>query len=612
MSSLHTIEENKVVNVIGMHQYGIQEWDPVYEQIKKNNSMLMGDQWDDKEKEQLQREGRPTLVLNMELPLVMQLTGLQATNPRSWKVKPIDQYSDIKVADILTRVLDQISVDNDLDFIDEDVFNNGVVGKYGWYYVDMDYEKEVEGRIRIQNIDNMSIMLDPDARSPYQTDWGYLLRRAWLSKEDIKLMFPGKTKDDDFLENKDDSFYERLKDRIKRFLRKDTLNLQDYSHNGKYLVVEKWMRNKRREKTLTDPETGDVYKAPSDQLSIDLYVAQGFEFNDRIVFSVDLQTVFPFALKLLGEGSLEGHYHYPFSLFVPMQFGMPIIDAISYTEPLHGPQEEKNRDRSIISDAIQRSVTSGLILPAGENRLKEELVDGGSDPAFYATRDTSAGNIFQLSQGFPAGLQHKTNANEVDLQRISAQPLAMHGAAESSEESGKLFSARVRQGTISLSTIFGAQTRARRMLGRIVIEFIQAYYTEPRLLRILGKEEGDKDEMIGINMPDPMNQKILNDVSIGRYDISIDDQRQVKNQEEAEFVAWAEILKSLPPQLQMLFFPDFIENSTLPNRREIADRIRKILEQSQQAAGQQPATGNRAGGQGALPQQAAPPSAGFG
>jgi uncharacterized protein YwgA len=64
------------------------------------------------------------------------------------------------------------------------------------------------------------------------------------------------------------------------------------------------------------------------------------------------------------------------------------------------------------------------------------------------------------------------------------------------------------------------QTRAISHGGRILLEYIRAYYSTQRMQRILG--EDGTPETIELNAPDRETQKIKYDVTVGRFDIVMD------------------------------------------------------------------------------------------
>lgn len=575
--------EVEVVNgVLTAHRYAANEWRDIFDDIRKNNSMFIGDQWDLAVETSLKKQGRPVLNLNIELPLIMQLLGLWESRQTQMYVKPVDKFSDEKVAEVINSL--SLQIDNsqniDIEWINLDLLAAGCIGGFGWNRINMDYENDSQGCVKIKSPDNLSILLDPDARDLYgQSDWKFVIRQAWLDREEILHLWPTAVSRVDFegLSHTKTHWYNDLIRRIMRSKRDESIGLDSYKENDKYLVLEQMRRIKTREWAMMD-DFGKIYSVPQSQRHIDYYSGKGFTPIKRTKYSIETKIVMPYLMKYLDGGMIENHKYYPIVCFVPILFSMPIIDGISYLKNLHGVQEEKNRGRGNIQDILARQVTDAKVLPAGENALKKDIELHGAEPGFVGVRATSQGTIESLTGKFPDGYRFYGIENDRDFQRISMQPLAMQGQSESTEETGVLFEAKVRQGIMALAPLFASFEQALKLRERIKLEFIQNYYTDERVFRIMGPEPNEPARELWINKYDPATQKVLNDVSIGRYDVVLDRRPQQRTQQEGEFRSWAEIFKVMPPELQMIFLPDLIRNSPLINRNEVAQKIEQYLQ----------------------------------
>jgi len=112
--------------------------------------------------------------------------------------------------------------------------------------------------------------------------------------------------------------------------------------------------------------------------------------------------------------------------------------------------------------------------------------------------------------------------------------------------------------------------------ARVIVEWIPAYYNEPnRIQRIIGADSQPK--LVTLNQPDPNDPtgKLLNDVSLGRYDVvlSTGPSFETKRQEGAENLlemlkieALAEIIAKTAPDL-------VFRSIDHPYMQELADRL---------------------------------------
>mgnify|MGYP001570036741 CR=1 FL=1 len=565
--------QDVIDKIIRLHSYVLEQYDDRLEAIYKNNAIVLGDQWDEELKAKLQSQGRPTYCLNIELSFVMQLLGMQKRQARSWKVVPVDDSGDDTVAEVLKKLLLQIANDNDLDYIDEQVFEAGVIGCVGWYYVDMDYDEDPRGTIKIYIEDNTMVFPDPDAKMDNQQDWGYVIKTSWMTWDKIR-----KTWGDKVLSTPPElsvlsRWWELLRERLPAALRgRVKEELVDHVNNL-YRVIDLWEREYRDVRIVQDPASGSLHNVVNREAA-EILVQRGWipiSFGKRPYLR--LTTVLPHTDTVLEERLVNRRY-FPFAGFYPMKFaGLPLVDCISYVENLHGVQDAININSSVVSDTLQRSVNGGILVGPGESALKRDLIERGSEPGYVGIKATNL-NIERLQQDFPSGTYQFLQMNEMYAQRISGQPLAQRGESESSEESGTLFRAKVQQGITTLAPIFSAFSRTRRLLAKIIMEFIQSEYTQERVVRIIG----DKNESLQINTRDPYAiERVLNDVTIGKYDVVIEDEPHIKAQRQDELRSLSEIIKVMPPEMVALIAPEIIENTDLPNRRELAERMRGII-----------------------------------
>jgi hypothetical protein len=116
---------------------------------KKCDEYYRGDQWDDEDAAALEAEGRPALTINTILPTVNTILGEQSTRRADIQFKP-RRGGDGAIAQALTKLYMQIADNNKLDWVEQQVFADGLImdGR-GYFDVRMDFSDHVEGEIRI-------------------------------------------------------------------------------------------------------------------------------------------------------------------------------------------------------------------------------------------------------------------------------------------------------------------------------------------------------------------------------------------------------------------------------------------------------------------------------
>ena len=122
--------------------------------------------------------------------------GEQSTRRADIQFKP-RRGGDQEVANTLNKLFMQISDNNKLDWVEQQVFSDGLImdGR-GYFDVRMDFSDHIEGEIRITAKDPLDILIDPDAKEADPKTWNEVFESKWMTLDDIQELY-GKSKADD-------------------------------------------------------------------------------------------------------------------------------------------------------------------------------------------------------------------------------------------------------------------------------------------------------------------------------------------------------------------------------------------------------------------------------
>ena len=137
--------------------------DEYIDMAKRCDAYYRGDQWDEFDMQQLDDQGRPALTINTILPTINAVLGEQSTKKADIQFKPRGGGHQA-IADVLTKVYAQISDNNKLDWVEAQVFQDGLIQDRGWFDVRIDFDDHVMGEVRIESKDPLDILIDPDAK----------------------------------------------------------------------------------------------------------------------------------------------------------------------------------------------------------------------------------------------------------------------------------------------------------------------------------------------------------------------------------------------------------------------------------------------------------------
>ena len=602
-----------------------QKW---AERAKQAVDFFEGRQWTEGQLHEMRRQKRPALTFNIIAPLVRLVQGYQASNKSDITFLPgQDQRASEQLAEALTRIEKVIAEGSHLDFVDVEVFCDGIVTGRGFYDTRLDFSSNDLGEIKTGAADPFSVLIDPDSDAyDLNENASYVMQtkfvsldeiEAWFGKKASELLQPflmGQTPlaplssmiiEDEvspvrtFGERQDtdlafwDTFYSLVGDFVDTSRR--TIRMIDAQHKV------------REQKTvMIDLETGDKEVLPDNwgqehiQKAL-LYaesVGDHLRVERRTVESIQW-TTFAGDLLLYDKASMYDRYtldpYFPY-----FRRGM----TRGMVEDLIDPQLEKNKRRSARIEIVSKTANGGWIYedqsldPVQERNLK----NFGSTPGVNIKYKKGEAKPTQIEPNAPPTAHQQLEMEAAqDVKEISGINEAALGQ-ELNVQSGRAIQAKQRQAVLSIQSYMDNHKRAKGLLGQSHLSIIQNHYTEPRLYRIMGKNGKFSQVMLNQEQQDPTSglTAIINDVTIGKYQVVIDDAPLSDTFLNAQFEEMLMLLQKMGPAVApfMPMFADLIiDMSSMPRKEEWIERIQAVAQaQGQQQPGGQPGAGGRPGG----------------
>lgn len=173
------------------YEYARQRGHRTYcDQVRKCERFYLGGgrQWDEQVKEAL--GGRPAYEWNEIMPAVNSAVGYQIHNRMDISFKPRGGDSDDQQATIFSKVAMQVADTNKLHWTETQVFSDGVIQQRGYFDIRMCFDNNVQGDIKISDLDPMDVLPDPDART-YDPDegWHDVTTTRWLTYDEIEQLY---------------------------------------------------------------------------------------------------------------------------------------------------------------------------------------------------------------------------------------------------------------------------------------------------------------------------------------------------------------------------------------------------------------------------------------
>ena len=568
------------------------------EVAKKCDAFYTGEQWDEFDKMSLEAEGRPALTINTILPTINTVLGEQSTRRADVRFKP-RRGGDAEVANTLTKLYMQIADNNKLDWVEQQVFADGLImdGR-GYFDVRMDFADHVEGEIRITAKDPLDILIDPDAKDADPKTWNEIFETKWMTLDEIEDLY-GKKKAEalQFIAENGNSFgrdsveYEETRygdldpgeDVFGAGVPED-----EYRNVRSLRVIERQHKRLSRCDFFVDPNTGDMREAPevwSDSKKKKFAKEYGLSLISKMKRKVRW-TVTCDKVVLHDDWS-------PYSDFTIIPYfayfrrGRPF----GMVRNLLSPQEQLNKIASQELHIVNSTANSGWMVESGSlvGMTADDLEEHGAETGLVLeyNRGSTPPTKINPSQ-IPSGLDRISQKAQINIKAISGINDSMLGS-DSAEVSGVAIQAKQNRGAVMIQVPLDNLRKSRQYLAERVLNLVQTFYTEQRIIQVTNEDDPMRPrEPMVVNEMTPEGT-IINDLTIGEYDVVISTAPARDSFDEVQF---AEALNLRQVGVNI---PDdaIIEYSHLARKGELAKRIRMMTgvemseEQQQAAAAQQ-------------------------
>jgi hypothetical protein len=568
MASLDTPEE-RITQIHDWHDTASINDSDWRDRAEEAFDHYWGNTWTGEELEIMREREAPALSINRTQAKVNMLSAIARLNRFETVVKAETDKRDVPTANILTNLMRHIGRKNDQDFLEAWQFHDGAICGRGYFAGDVTFEKNFFGDVSTRYINPFAITFDPTALMPDLSDAEFIIEEQWFTLSQLEMNWRlSETK-------KGRNIVAGLMGQMG-----DTNNFRsDYFVDGEsrirmgqFRVMECWYRQIKEGFYLVNIATGHMQRVPSrieglravDESGGQLFLANILIpelkvsdiccnqelFNGESPFSSTVFPIFPFFCYNAG-GRQDG-----------------IVEAMK------DPQLETNKRRSQMLHLLNHTANSPIAVDQdsvtkGMEWLREHI----SEPGVVIEMRPGT-RIDRLNPvNFPAGLLELENLANRDFFDVAGfSPETLPTSSMGSAGSGRAIALRQQQGMNVLSLPMDNQRLTRRAYGRWLLRTIQDYYTTERVIRIEGPE--GIDEYVTLNGQGP--EGILNDVTIGDYDVVVSEEPINSTNRQAMFNTLVELAHQgvpIPPDI-------IVELADPPQKDKILARLRDAQKQA--------------------------------
>ena len=541
----------------------------------KCDKFFAGDQWLQSDLNALALQRRPAITINKIISTLGTLFGEQIYNRSETIFRPSSGATP-QLAETLTKVYKQIGQNNQLAWARSELFADGVIRSRGFLDVRLDFTDSMIGEVRVDNLNSKNVVIDPDAEEYDPDKWNDVFTTKWVTPQDVAVLF---SEDDaEYLKIKDGSSFpygydsiERVRDRFG-----GVLPLAGYYgiHEPHGLrrnirLLDRQYRKLDKQLHFVDVKTGDMRPVPHswdrDRIALVLEKAGGILSTTKKLVKRIRWTVTADNVVLHDDWSPYKHFtvvpYFPY-----FRYGR----TIGLVENLLGPQELLNKVSSQELHVVNTTANSGWKLKAGalKNMSIEELEQKGASTGLVIELDDIQNAEKIQPNQTPQGLDRISYKAEEHIKTISNISDSMQGF-DREDVAAKAIQAKQSRGSINMTKVMDNLERTDYLLARNILDIVQEYYTEPRVMNITHDDLLMQSETVEVNTYNEATGQIENDLTLGEYDIIITSTPYRATLEDSQFeqaMAMREAGVAVPDDV-------LIENSRLQRKAEILKKM---------------------------------------
>ncbi len=586
-------------------------WDPIAAKCEK---FVYGDQWSTEHKTKLKKEGRAPSVFNQVLPAIDAISGHHIRNTVDLVAKPVDKHGDIILADILTTVIKNVEWQNGVTSERRFQVFDGLTTGIGVKEIWLENDLELQNVIRVAQDSPWHWYFDPRMQKYDLRDCKKIYKEVWMSLEEIRTIYGDEVADKLHMPESENDLSNMPEYSVKPSW---DSNSTDYG-NSRFDGVNDYDFNQKLLQGGYDPEQGlfrvlEEYEKKYDR--IELY----WDDIQKRVISVDelpkevrkelkgrtksmrkgyiklttliADSVIAQETDIRSKKNEDVEFYDLINVYFAYWMNGKYFGAV---ENLLYPQEDVNKHFSQILNILNSYANSGLdyeesalVNPEDEARLPDLLAQTGAARK-WADGALTGGKVRPIQpHEAPQTLFTLVGLKEEAIRYISSTPQSFQGNSQRGE-SGRARQSDIDQASMKQLGLIENFRETQRLEGKAYLYWIQNYYNSEMLLRIVGDEYEKNSQEVMINMQ--YYDKIINDVSIGRYDITLEHEARTQSERERNRFMLIELSNTVP-QYADLIAEEVLMLSDVPQKDKLLAKWqqRQQLIQQQMMMGGQPA-----------------------
>ena len=544
------------------------------------HKMYDNDQWEQATMRTMRAQKRPALTFNMLLSIIAAVEGQEQNNRQEMKFYGRSQDDD-KLAEEWTRLLKWVMQNNEGDFELSRLFKEMLISGEGWIVPHFDTLDDVDGRILLEWVDNDEIFDDPLSTHPVGLDARYRQRVKMLTEDEgcalfgpqFKTMVRQSAMRNEVSETDGKGFPDiySTPDGAKK-------GMKIYDKDDKtWAVVQCWWWEiedgwvvENAETGLLDEYTEEQYLDVKSQREAEqqavlaqvtagtAQIAQPGQVPMADELGVPLLPVVEMPPPLKAEKRPIKRFFEAFTVYdqllalEPQREKMKMFPAVplrgirrktkndwvGIVEPIIDAQRQHNVEQSIIVQLMQLMPKNSWMAPKGAYHNRQEWETGVAQPGKMLEYNSRRGKPEPIKQpDMPRHLIEMAQTRIFTMREISGVNVELTGQRQGSD-AGVVMEQRAKAAQTVLAPLFENFRRTKKVLGMVLLAFMQAHISPGRRMRILGSDGAE-------------SITVTEDMLIGKYDLVVDETDATVN----DRVATLNLMQTTLPQMMKAGVP---------------------------------------------------------
>jgi len=504
-------------------------------------AFVAGQQWTPEDEAILNEQRRPPITFNYSEKMIDAVIGAEVSNRQETSFLPRG-IEDAGLADLWNAAAKYVREECNADDEESDAFRDALICGIGWTWTRLDYDRDLDGLVDISRIDPLEMSYDPAATKPGLTDRRWNDREWWVDDEEVRRRWP-----DAIPSQASDDPGRGVVRRGMRYADDDTSEFERHEGQSKIRLHEYWqMEDVYR--VAVGGQLHEVDKKTLAQIKEQMPDVQSAKQKKRVYYRA----------WFMGETLLQGPERSPTQkgfTFNPITCKRDRNKGTWYglTRVMKDPQRWANKWLSQILHIINTNAKGGILVELGAvvdpERFKEEWAQPDSVSLLNEGALSQKKVMPKPPAPYPTGLDKLMTFALDSLPMVTGINLEALGLANR-DQAGVVESQRKQAAYGLLSPMFNALRNYRKTQGRVLLDFIQNYIADGRLIRIGGPES---QQFLPLTKQD----------GAANYDVIVD---QSPNAPDTKDKTWQALGDLIPAMLkaQVPVPPDVLDYAPIP------------------------------------------------